>query len=74
MFIKESYITETCVSNYKDMDGEISHMISNIDKTCDGDLLCDEDKSVMVIIDEEDEESCAIQEDTQYELISCRCI
>jgi len=75
MYIKEGYITDTCASDYKDKDGAILQMINNIDKTCDGDILCrDEDKSVMVILDEDDEESCAIQEDNQYELIICRTI
>lgn len=74
MTIRETYMTDTCVSDFKDMDGEILKMISNIDKDCDGDLLCDEDKSVKVILDEEDEESCAIQEENQYDLIICRTI
>lgn len=74
MFIKEDYITDTCVSDFKDMDGAILQMISNVDKTCDGDLLCDEDKSVKVILDEEDEDSCAIQEENQYDLIICRTL
>jgi len=74
MIIKEDYITDTCASDFKDMDGKILQMISNIDNTYDGDLLCDEDKSLMIILDEEDEESCAIQEENQYDLITCRTI
>ena len=74
MFIKEDYVTDTCASDFKDMDGKILQMISNVDKSCDGDSLCDEDKSVMVIFDEEDEDSCAIQEENQYDLIICRTL
>jgi hypothetical protein len=72
MFIRDNYITDACASKFKDMDGKILQMTSNIDNTCDGDLLCNEDKSVMAIFDEEDEESCAIQEG--YELINCSTI
>lgn len=74
MFIRDNYIIDTCVSKFKNMDGKILQTTSNIDKTCDGDLLCNEDKSVMVIFDEEDGESCAIQEEKQYELINCSTI
>lgn len=69
MFI--NYITDTCSSDYKDMDGAILQMIDNIDKTCDGDLLCDEDKSVKVILYKEEEDSAAILGGNQYELIIC---
>ena len=74
MIIREGYITDTCASDFKDMDGEILHMICNVDKTYDGDLLCDEDKSIKVIIDEENEDSAAILEENQYDLIIYRTI
>lgn len=35
-FIRENYITETCVGDYKGIDGEMPKMTSNVDKTCDG--------------------------------------
>lgn len=53
------------------MDGAIFQMIDNTDKTCDSDLLCDEDKSVIVILDKEEEDSAAILGGNQYELIIC---
>ena len=74
MFIRDNYIIDTCTSKFKVMDGKILQTTSNIDKTCDGDLLCNEDNSVMVIFNEEDDESCAIQEENQYDLIICRTI
>lgn len=70
----QKYILDTCASGFKDLDGKILHMTNDIDKICDDDLLCDEDKSVMVIFDEEDEESCAIQEENQYDLMIYRMI
>ena len=73
-FIRKNYIAETCVGDYKDMDGTIDQKIGNIDYTLYGDGLCDSDNSVDEIWDEESEESFCIQEDNQYELIVCRTI
>lgn len=74
MFIREGYITETCVGDYKDRDGTIDQKIGNIDYTLDGDGLCDSDNSVCEIWDEESEFSGDILEDNQYDLIICRTI
>lgn len=71
MIIRENYITDTCVADFKDMDGDILKMISNIDNTFE---CGDGDKSVKVIIDEEDEDSAAILEESQYDLIISRRI
>lgn len=73
-FIREGYITETCVSDYKDMDGTMVLGIGNIDYTLYGDVLCDSDNSVDEIWDEESDFSGEILEDNQYELIICRTI
>lgn len=70
-FIKDSYITDTCFTDYKYMDGKMSQGINNMDKTYDADVLCyDEDKSVMAIFDEEKEYSFGILLDCQYGLIT----
>ena len=74
-FIKDSYITDTCVTDYKYMDGKMSQGTNNMDKTCDADVLCyDEDKSVIAIFDEEIEYSWGILSDIPYGLIAYRCI
>ena len=69
-FIKDSYITDTYATDYKYMDGKISQKTNNMDKTCDGDLLCYEDKSVLGIFDEEKEYSWSILLDCPYGLIT----
>ena len=70
---RNKYITDTCESNYKDMDGEILSKLS-LDKGEYGDYLRYGNIGVMDIWDEEYEESCRIQEDNQCELIICRTI
>ena len=74
MFIREGYITNACVSDYKDRDGTINQKICNIDYTLYGDGLCDSYNSVDEIWDEESDFSGEILEDNQYELIICRTI
>ena len=69
-YIRDSYITDTCAADYKDIDGEIFQKTNNVDKTCDGDILCDEDKSAMDIFNEESEYSWAILYDSPCRLIS----
>mgnify|MGYP003480965846 CR=1 FL=1 len=73
-FIRENYITEACVSDYKDRGGTINQKICNIDYTLYCDVLCDSDNSVDEIWDEESDFSGEILEDNQYELIICRTI
>ena len=71
MYIRENYITDTCVIDFKDIDGEILKMISNVDNTFE---CGDGDKGVNEIFDEEYEHSEAILDDTQYDLIINRRI
>ena len=72
--VRETYITETCVGGYKDLDGTILTMIDYIDSDLDVEDLVDMDKCMREILDEEDEDSCAILEDNQYDLINCMTI
>lgn len=71
---RQPYITDTCVSGFKDLDGNILGMVCYIDADFGTEDLVDMDKGLREIWDEEDEESCAIQEENQYDLIICRNI
>lgn len=70
---RQPYIIDTCVSGFKDLDGNIQGMVY-IDADFGTEDLVNIDKGVRDIWDEEDEDSCAIQEENQYDLIICRSI
>lgn len=72
--IRENYITDTCASDFKDLDGNILGMICYIDADFGTEDLVDMDKGMREIWDEEDEDSAAILEENQYDLIICRNI
>ena len=71
---RENYITETCVSEFKDLDGNILSMVSYIDADLEAEDLIDMDDGIREILDEEDEDSAAILEENQYDLIICSMI
>ena len=72
--IKQTYITDTCVGDYKDMDGEIDFMLSPIDVDLDVDDLVDMDEGMCEILDREDEDSAVILEENQFDLVMCSII
>ena len=72
--IRENYITDTCVSEFKDLDGNILSMVSYIDVDLEAEDLVDMDDGIREILDKEDEDSAAILEENQYDLIICRTI
>ena len=69
--IKQGYITDTCVSDFKEMDGEIDFMLSYIDMDLGLDDLVDMDEGMFEILDKEYEDSAAILEENQYDLVMC---
>ena len=72
--IRENYITDTCVSEFKDLDGNILSMVSYIDVDLEAEDLVDMDDGIREILDKEDEDSAAILEENQYDLITCSTI
>ena len=72
--IRENYITDTCVSEFKDLDGNILSMVSYIDADLEAEDLIDMDDGIREILDKEDEDSAAILEENQYDLIICSTI
>lgn len=72
--IRENYITDTCVSGFKDLDGNILRMVSYIDADLEAEDLVDMDDGIREILDKEDEDSAAILEENQYDLIICSTI
>lgn len=67
--IKQAYITDTCVGDFKDMDGEIDIILSHIDMDLEADDLVDMDEGMCEILDREDEDSAVILEESQYDLV-----
>lgn len=72
--IRQPYIIDTFVSDFKDSDGNILSMRCYIDADFGTEDLVDMDKGLREIWDEEDEDSAAILESNQYDLIICRDI
>ena len=64
-----TYITDTCVGDFKDMDGEIDIILSNIDMDLETDDLVDMDECMCEILDKEDEDSAVILEENQFDLV-----
>ena len=69
--IKQAYIINTCASDFKEMDGEIDFMLSYIDIDLGLDDLVGMDEGMCEILDKEDEDSAAILEENQYDLVMC---
>ena len=67
--IKQAYITDTCVGDFKDMDGEIDIILSHIDMDLEADDLVGMDEGMCEILDREDEDSAVILEENQYDLV-----
>ena len=67
--IKQAYITDTCVGDFKDMDGEIEIILSHIDMDLEADDLVGMDEGMCEILDREDEDSAVILEENQYDLV-----
>lgn len=74
MIIRESYITDTCFVEYKDVDGSKLSRYFHIDEDLKGDDLCYSDKGMREILNEEYENSDGILEDSQYDLIKVRLL
>lgn len=69
--IKRPYIINTCVSDFKEMDGEIDFMLTYIDMDLLADDLVDMDGGMCEILDKEYEDSSSILEENQYDLVMC---
>ena len=74
MVIREGYITDTCLPEFKDLDGSKLSMYFHIDEDLEGDDLCYGDKGMREILDEEDENSGSILEECRYDLMKVRLL
>lgn len=72
--IRQPYIIDTFASDFKDSDGNILGMGCYIDADFGTEYLVDMDKGIREILDKEEEDSSAILESNQYDLINCRDI
>ena len=72
--IRQSYIIDTFASDFKDSDGNILGMGCYIDSDFGTEYLVNMDDGMREILDKEEEDSSAILESNQYDLIICRDI